>query len=110
MTDRIDEIPPMMSIPEQAAEWLLRWHCGDLSIADRYEYLQWLKTSPVHIAEMLRMCRVYSWLDSAKLKLFVTNEDTFSNVVELAPPPLRKAVKERQANRAIVWKASVAAG
>ena len=49
MTDRIDETPPM-SIPEQAAEWLLRWHCGDLSIAERFEYLTWLKTSPVHIA------------------------------------------------------------
>ena len=28
MTDRIDENLPV-SIPEQAAEWLLRWHCGD---------------------------------------------------------------------------------
>ena len=87
MTDRIDENPPM-SIPEQAAEWLLRWHCGDLSIAERFEYLTWLKTSPVHIAETLRMCRLYSWLEATKLKLFVTNEDSFSNVVEL--PPLRE--------------------
>jgi transmembrane sensor len=109
MTDRIDENPPMMSIPEQAAEWLLRWHCGDLSIADRYEYLQWLKTSPVHIAEMLRMCRLYSWLDSAKLKLFVTNEDTFSNVVELAPPQ-REAARTRAASRASLWKTRIAAG
>ncbi|HKQ14627.1 MAG TPA: FecR domain-containing protein [Steroidobacteraceae bacterium] len=108
MTDRIDENPPM-SIPEQAAEWLLRWHCGDLSIADRYEYLQWLKTSPVHIAEMLRMCRLYSWLDSAKLKLFVTNEDTFSNVVELAPRE-RETKKVRGGNRASVWTVSIAAG
>jgi len=109
MTERIDENPTMMSIPEQAAEWLLRWHCGDLSIADRYEYLQWLKTSPVHIAEMLRMCRLYSWLDSAKLKLFVTNEDTFSNVVELAPPQ-REGKKARRSKHANLWKVSVAAG
>jgi len=109
MTDRIDENPPVMSIPEQAAEWLLRWHCGDLSIADRYEYLQWLKTSPVHIAEMLRMCRLYSWLDSAKLKLFVTNEDTFSNVVEL-PPPQREGKKARRSKHANLWKTRFAAG
>ena len=89
MTDRIDENPPM-SIPEQAAEWLLRWHCGDLSIAERFEYLTWLKTSPVHIAETLRMCRLYSWLENTKLNLFITNEDTFSNVVEL-PPREREA-------------------
>jgi transmembrane sensor len=108
MTDRIDEYPPM-SIPEQAAEWLLRWHCGDLSIAERFEYLQWLKTSPVHIAETLRMCRLYSWLENTKLKLFITNEDTFSNVVEL-PPREREAVAARRASRTGLWRARIAAG
>ncbi len=108
MTDRIDENPPM-SIPEQAAEWLLRWHCGDLSIAERFEYLTWLKTSPVHIAETLRMCRLYSWLQNTKLNLFVTNEDTFSNVVEL-PPREREAIKARKASRTALWKVRIAAG
>ena len=108
MTDRIDENPPM-SIPEQAAEWLLRWHCGDLTIAERFEYLQWLKTSPVHIAETLRMCRLYSWLENTKLKLFITNEDNFSNVVEL-PPRERESKPVRAASGAGLWKASIAAG
>jgi transmembrane sensor len=108
MTDRIDENPPL-SIPEQAAEWLLRWHCGDLTIAERFEYLQWLKTSPVHIAETLRMCRLYSWLESTKLKLFITNEDSFSNIVPL-PPREREAVAAREANGAGLWRARLAAG
>jgi ferric-dicitrate binding protein FerR (iron transport regulator) len=108
MTDRIDENPPM-SIPEQAAEWLLRWHCGDLSIAERFEYLQWLKTSPVHIAETLRMCRLYSWLENTKLKLFITNEDSFSNVVEL-PPREHEAVAARGASTLALWKTRIAAG
>jgi len=108
MTDRIDENPPM-SIPEQAAEWLLRWHCGDLSIAERFEYLQWLKTSPVHIAETLRMCRLYSWLENTKLKLYITNEDSFSNVVEL-PPREREASGARGASTGGLWRTRVAAG
>jgi len=108
MTDRIDENPPM-SIPEQAAEWLLRWQGGDVNIAERYEYLQWLKTSPVHIAEMLRVCRLHSWLKDAKLNLYITNEDTFSNVVPLAQPQ-REATKERSASRASLWKTRLAAG
>jgi transmembrane sensor len=108
MTDRIDENPPL-SIPEQAAEWLLRWHCGDLSIAERFEYLQWLKTSPVHIAETLRMCRLYSWLENTKLKLFITNEDNFSNVVEL-PPREHEIVAARGANTIALWKTRIAAG
>jgi transmembrane sensor len=99
----------MMSIPEQAAEWLLRWHCGDLSIAERFEYLQWLKTSPVHIAEMLRMCRMYSWLQNAQLELYVTNEDTFSNVVPLGSRDNEKT-KSRSASRANLWKTRLAAG
>jgi transmembrane sensor len=108
MTDRIDENPPM-SIPEQAAEWLLRWHCGDLSIAERFEYLQWLKTSPVHIAETLRMCRLYSWLENTKLKLFITNEDSFSNIVEL-PPREREGATVRGGRSAGLWKTRIAAG
>src|SRR5262245_10463161 len=107
MTDRMDENPPL-SIPEQAAEWLLRWHCGDLSIAERFEYLQWLKTSPVHIAETLRMCRLFSWLENTKLKLYVTNEDTFSNVVPLGSRE-GEGGKSR-ANRANLWKTRFAAG
>ena len=109
MTDRIDENPPM-SIPEQAAEWLLRWHCGDLSIAERFEYLTWLKTSPVHIAETLRMCRLYSWLEATKLKLFVTNEDNFSNVVELPPLRERAASGTSGAGWQSLWKVRAAAG
>jgi len=108
MTDRIDENPPM-SIPEQAAEWLLRWHCGDLSIAERFEYLTWLKTSPVHIAETLRMCRLYSWLEATKLRLFVTNEDNFSNVVELPPLRDRAAGGTRGAGWQSLWKVRIAA-
>jgi len=108
MTDRIDENLPV-SIPEQAAEWLLRWHCGDLSIADRFEYLQWLKTSPVHIAETLRMCRLYSWLENTKLKLYITNEDNFSNVVEL-PPREREALAARSARTGGLWRTRIAAG
>src|SRR5688572_27981154 len=106
MTDRIDENPPM-SIPEQAAEWLLRWHCGDLSIAERFEYLTWLKTSPVHIAETLRMCRLYSWLEGTKLKLFITNEDNYSNVVEL---PAREVAAPRAAEQGRSWPGRIAAG
>src|SRR5580765_9094972 len=109
MTDRIDDNPTMMSIPEQAAEWLLRWHCGDLSIAERFEYLQWLKTSPVHIAETLRMCRLYSWLENTRLKLFITNEDNFSNVVEL-PPREHETGAARGATTVALWKTRIAAG
>lgn len=64
MKRRTDE-DPHMSIYEQAAEWFVRWHSGDMPEADRRNYLLWLKTSPIHIAELLRACRVYCTLKTS---------------------------------------------
>jgi transmembrane sensor len=71
------------SIRERAAEWFLRLHAHDLNIAERFEYLQWLKASPTHIVETLQICQLYSVLYPLKQQLFFTNEDDVSNVIEL---------------------------
>jgi hypothetical protein len=55
-----------LSIQDQAAEWFMRWHCGDPTLAERFEYLQWLKTSPVHIRETFQVARLYSLLEDLK--------------------------------------------
>lgn len=64
-SDMQAELTPL-SVRHEAALWLLRCHAGDLSIAERFEYLEWLKTSPVHIAEVLRACRLCCWLGQMK--------------------------------------------
>src|ERR1044071_2931247 len=71
------------SIREHAAEWFLRLHAHDLTVAERFAYLQWLKSSPVHIGETLQICQLYSVLYPMKKQLFFTNEDSISNVIEL---------------------------
>jgi transmembrane sensor len=71
------------SIREHAAQWFLRLHAHDLSVAERFAYLQWLKASPVHIGETLQICRLYSILYPMKQQLSFTNEDPVSNVIEL---------------------------
>jgi transmembrane sensor len=71
------------SIREHAAQWFLRLHAHDLSVAERFAYLQWLKASPAHIGETLLMCKVYALLYPLKKQLFSTNEDDVSNVIEL---------------------------
>jgi transmembrane sensor len=82
------------SIREHAAEWFLRLHAHDLSVAERFAYLQWLKASPAHIGETLQICQLYSILYPMKKQLFFTNEDDVSNVIELprddATPPTAK--------------------
>jgi transmembrane sensor len=75
------------SIREHAAQWFLRLHARDLSVAERFAYLQWLKASPVHIGETLQMCKLYSILYPMKKQLFFTNEDDvsdLSNVIDLS--------------------------
>ena len=81
--ERTEEGTPL-SIREHAAEWFLRLHAHDLNVAERFAYLQWLKSSPVHIGETLQMCILYSILYPMKKQIFFTNEDDVSNVIELA--------------------------
>lgn len=82
--ERTEEGTPS-SIREHAAEWFLRLHAHDLNVAERFAYLQWLKSSPMHIGETLLICKLYSLLYPMKRQLFFTNEDDISNVIELPP-------------------------
>jgi transmembrane sensor len=54
------------------------------------------------------MCRLYSWLENAKLRLYITNEDNFTNVVEL-PQRERETLAARGARTVGLWKARIAA-
>jgi transmembrane sensor len=81
--ERFDDGTPT-SIREHAAQWFLRLHAHDLSVAERFAYLQWLKASPMHIGETLQICKLYSILYPMKKQLFFTNEDDISNVIDLS--------------------------
>jgi transmembrane sensor len=72
-----------VSIREHAAEWFLRLHAHDLSVAERFAYLQWLKASPAHIGETLLICKLYALLYPMKKQLFFPGEGDVSNVIEL---------------------------
>ena len=47
---------------EDAAEWILRLQSGDLNRAERTRYVEWLRESPVHVGEMLRITRLHAQL------------------------------------------------
>ena len=48
---------------EEAGEWLLRLQAGELPREERAEFVDWLRESPVHVAEMLRVARVHGALE-----------------------------------------------
>ena len=47
---------------QEAAEWMLRLQDQDLTRAQRAEYVRWLRESPLHVSEMLRVTQVHSTL------------------------------------------------
>ena len=93
MTERDDNTA--QSVSDQAAEWFIRLKDRDLSVADRRQYVRWLKQSPNHIAEFVRLCRLYGRVKRANLPTLPPEEDS-SNIIPLMqraamPPAQRRA-------------------
>lgn len=75
------------AVIDEAAEWVVRVTAADVSHEDKREFIAWLKRSPVHLGEYLRMERTWADLgtvDAAHrvdLAELLAGDD--SNVVEL---------------------------
>lgn len=95
---------------EQAAEWLLVMKSGKFTGKERGEFVDWLRESPLHIAEMLRISRVdhalghgIDWSEIAAIK-----DEERQNVVTLDDfrhPPMRD-----ESSRASLVRLASAAG
>jgi transmembrane sensor len=46
-----------MRAAREASRWLALLQAGELSMEERAEFIDWLRESPVHVAEMLHVCR-----------------------------------------------------
>ena len=88
--ERRDEMRAIIS--EQAAEWLLRLKGEKLNSAERLKYVKWLKQSPSHIAEMLRISEVDGLLGVVALTGIVGESPPRKNVLE-------HPAKERRADQ-----------
>ena len=104
------------ALSDEAAEWFIRLRDDRLNMRHRERNVRWLKQSPAHIAELLRIQQVYTVLRAAKLENRPSGPpgQADSNVVELmpralpAPPPIRP--NQSRLRSTITWKvaASVA--
>jgi transmembrane sensor len=70
------------SVNEQAAEWFIRLRDRDLTMVDRRKFVRWLKQSPSHIAEFMRLCQLYGRVKRAKVPT-LTPEKVESSVITL---------------------------
>lgn len=103
------------ALSDEAAEWFIRLRDDRLGMRHRERNVRWLKESPAHIAELLRIQQVYTVLRAAKLENRPPGPgQAESNVVELTPRTLPLPPPERQAesriSSTVTWKvaASVA--
>lgn len=76
-----------VALSNEAAEWFVRLRDDSLGTRHRERNVRWLKQSPAHIAELLRIQQVYKVLRAAKLENRppAPPGEAESNVVELMP-------------------------
>ena len=93
-------------ISQEGAEWFARMQDPHVSLDDRRRFVRWLKQSPIHVAEYLRIVGLDGNLRSAHLSTVFADESP-SNVVELfANESGQSAARSRFAP--MRWKAAAA--
>jgi transmembrane sensor len=77
----------MEAIIDDAAQWVVRMGAPDVSVEDKRTFIAWLKRSPVHLGEYLRLERTWADLGSLDaahridVEALLASED--ANVVEV---------------------------
>ncbi|MGD9598274.1 MAG: FecR domain-containing protein [Steroidobacteraceae bacterium] len=82
---------------EQAAAWLVELRTGQMSVKERGEFVDWLRESPMHIAEMLKVNQVDQALEGfshwGEVPMTERGPD---NVVQLLPEMSHTVPRRRQ--------------
>jgi len=69
-------------VKQSAAEWLVRLQSGTMPLAEREQFVDWLRASPAHVAEMLHLARMHKGLSE------------FSQWADIAPEPAADSLIE----------------
>jgi transmembrane sensor len=101
-------------VAEEAAEWWVTLQ-GDVSRAQREQYVDWLRESSVHVAEMLHVAQVHGALEEfqrwSRIPIDGSREER-ENIVTLAsavhPPEAQPRRSETRPRRRFVWTVAAA--
>jgi|SRR5579872_3755265 len=94
---------PGAQVPRaEAAEWFVRLQGGEVCTADQETYADWLRRSPVHVEEFLRLAALQGDLaglpdirDADVNKLLAELPQAQENIIDLEPQLRRSPVAER---------------
>jgi len=96
-----------------AAAWLLRLESDATSVHERAEFVDWLRESPLHVAEMLRLARLqrslgrFSRWHEVDSQLLGDEPADASNVIPLTYAPEAPKPAARRFNR-LFWVTAAA--
>src|SRR5579859_1259820 len=101
-------------VAEEAAEWWVLLQ-GEVSRAQREEYVDWLRESSVHVAEMLRVAQVHGALEQFQrwsgIPIDGSREED-KNIVTLPSalhhPEAQRSSSQRRPPRRLVWMVAAA--
>lgn len=79
---------------QEAADWMLRL-CEDMSRSERLEYVVWLRESPLHVAEMLRVAGAHRRLTEFEGWEKIPPADSDALMAEVHTFPSRKLLSQR---------------
>jgi transmembrane sensor len=97
-------------IAEQAALWLVTFQSEEVSAARRAEFVDWLRASPLHIAELLRICQVQRGLAGFKGWQGLAALPAARHAEVIALLPANAPAAERRPSRRLSRVALLAAG
>ncbi len=102
----------LRAIAEQAAEWYLRMEEeGDASLAERQQFVAWLKASPAHIEEFMRVRAMHAQLADIDAESLPDADELLhvaeSNVVALTSEPIDGELQAAKTARTpMIWAAA----
>jgi transmembrane sensor len=76
---------------EEAAAWWVRFRAGDIERAEREEFVDWLRESAMHVAEMLRIAKLTNALDEFQSWLKINTDGPDHDDGSIIELPLREA-------------------
>src|SRR5262245_14428980 len=93
-----------LNAAEQAAEWLLTFKEPDVSRSEKELFVAWLRRSPVHVEEFLRISSLDGELSGRRLDVDIDAliaECQSSPTLDFLPPPpkMRERVGEGVSNK-----------
>src|SRR3954464_3955261 len=84
----------------EAADWFARLQAGNMERAEREQFVDWLRESHVHVAEMLRVAQIHGALERFQRWVHISTgpKTDADNIVQL-PSPQDAHLTERLSQR-----------